>query len=81
MNPSQAAYPSTYRIRVSGRLDPKWSENLQGMRITVIETDGKGTYSELFGMLPDQAALMGVLSHLYNCAIPLLRVERLSDDK
>lgn len=67
-----------YRIRVSSRLNPNWSERLQGMKVSVVEEGGQGTVTELSGLLPDQAALMGVLDHLYNCGIPLLRVECVS---
>jgi hypothetical protein len=69
------SHPAFYRIRVSSRLDPDWSERLQGMEVSVVEGEGHGTVTELSGLLPDQAALMGVLDHLYNFGIPLLRVE------
>jgi hypothetical protein len=67
--------PAVYRILVSGRLDSKWSERLQGMEISPVEKEGQATYTELFGLLPDQAALMGVLDQLYNCGVPLVSVE------
>jgi len=69
------SHPAFYRIRVCGRLDPKWSESLQGMIVTVLEEESRGIITELSGRLPDQAALMGVLMHLYNCCIPLLSME------
>jgi len=69
------SHPAFYRIRVPGRMDPKWSGYLQGMTVTVFEEAGQGTFTELSGQLPDQAALMGVLQQLYNCNIPLLSVE------
>jgi hypothetical protein len=71
-------HPAVYRIRVSGRIDPKWSECLQGMAVTVFEKQGQVPFTELSGLLPDQAALMGVLEYLYNCNIPLLGMECVS---
>ena len=70
-------HPAVYRIRVSGRMDPSWSERLQGMILTVFEED-QATFTELSGLLPDQAALMGVLEHLNNCGISLLAMECLA---
>lgn len=71
-------HPAEYRIRVSGRLNSDWSERLQGMKVSVVEVEGHGAVTELSGVLPDQAALMGVLDHLYNCSIPLLSMECVS---
>lgn len=68
-------HPAEYRIRVSGRLNPDWSERLQVMKVSVVEGEGHGAVTELSGLLPDQAALMGVLDHLYNCGISLLSME------
>jgi len=69
------AHPARYRIRVFGRLEQDLSERLQGMSVTTVEEESQGTYSELCGVLPDQAALMGVLDCLYNWRIPLLSVD------
>jgi len=68
-------HPALYRIRVPGRMGPKWSECLQGMTVTVFEEADQQTITELSGLLADQAALMGVLMHFYNCCIPLLSME------
>ena len=72
---SECIYPAMYRIRVSGRMEQDWSDRLQGMSVTTVEAEGMATYSELSGVLPDQAALMGVLNCLYNWRIPLLSME------
>jgi len=71
-------HPAVYRIRVSGRMDPEWSGYLQGMKVSVFEEEGQETFSELSGLLPDQAALMGVLMQLYDRHIQLLSVECVS---
>jgi hypothetical protein len=74
------AHPARYRIRVFGRMEPDCSEWLQGMTVTTVEEEVQATYSELSGVLPDQAALMGVLDCLYNWRIPLISVECVSDE-
>ena len=72
-------HPAVYRIRVPGRLNPDWSEQLRGMALSTVE-EGNKTYTEIRGRLPDQAALMGLLDELQGHAIPLIRVECISDD-
>jgi hypothetical protein len=67
--------PSIYRIRVAGRLNPSWSERFQGLTISNIEEKDGSITSELFGELPDQAALLGVLQELYNYGVALLGAE------
>ena len=57
-----------------------WSEWLQGMIVTVIEAQNQLTVTELRGQLPDQAALMGILEHLHDCAIPVISVVNMSVD-
>jgi hypothetical protein len=67
--------PALYRIRVHGRMRQEWSERLQGMTIATIPNADDESITELSGVLPDQAALMGVLQQLYTCGAPLLSVE------
>ena len=66
----------TYRIRVQGRLGPEWSDRLGGMKVTVEQGACGAPFTELTGQLTDEAALMGVLEHLYSLRMPLLVVER-----
>ena len=68
-------HPAFYQIRVQGRLDQIWSERLAGMSVTT--TGGKDilTVTMLEGRLPDQAALTGILTTLYDLQLPLLSVE------
>jgi hypothetical protein len=71
--------PARYRIRVKGYLHPSWSNRLGGMSITTTgEADEAAAVSTLVGLLLDQAALMGVLSGLYDYYhCPLLSIEYL----
>ena len=72
-------HPAVYRIRVPGRLNPDWSERLRGMQLSTVK-EGHAIITEIRGRLPDQAALMGVLDELYNCAIPVISMECISVD-
>ncbi|MFC1881407.1 hypothetical protein ACFL2S_07925 [Thermodesulfobacteriota bacterium] len=72
---SLMARPAVYRIRITGRMDQKCSDWLQGMTISTVEEEGRTAYSELIGSLPDQAALMGVLQQLNNCSISVISME------
>ena len=45
--------PAVYRIRVDGRLPPRWSARLGGMTIAIREEPGQPTITEITGLLPD----------------------------
>ena len=67
--------PAIYRIRVQGKLEPYWSENLGGMQITPNEKEDSATETLLVGRISDQAELSGVLNTLYDMHFPVLSVE------
>jgi len=67
--------PATYRIRVQGALPGKWSARLGGMKITMTTQTRDVPVTTLSGMLPDQAALCGLLNTLHDLRLPLLFVE------
>lgn len=58
-------------IRVRGHLDPSWSYRLGGLRI---EHEAGGT-SLLHGLVPDQAALYGILLRINALGLTLLSLE------
>lgn len=59
-------------IRIKGHLDPGlWQDYLGGLRI-VHEPDGT---SRLWGTLPDQPALHGVLTKISHLSLTLLSLE------
>jgi hypothetical protein len=62
-----------YQIHVTGRLDPSWSEWLDGMEITPLANDE----TSLAGTLADQAALRGVLEKLFDLNLPLVALSRI----
>jgi hypothetical protein len=73
--------PATYRIRVKGYLDSRWSGRLGGMEISTIEPAEAGPETTLVGWLPDQAALCGVLNALYDLHLSLVSVELVGLEK
>ncbi len=66
--------PCVYEIRVEGQLTGLWSDWFGGLTLTV----EPGPHTVLRGPLPDQAALMGVLTRLHALNLTLLSVQRLS---
>ena len=66
-----------YRICIQGTLDQRWADSLGGMSISTEQNAGTETVTTLFGQLPDQAALLGILNFLYDLRCSLLLVERM----
>jgi hypothetical protein len=65
--------PGYYEIRVQGRLDHKWEAWLNDLQISYDQHDPSVTL--LTGMIADQAALHGLLNHLYHIGLPLILVK------
>jgi len=62
--------PMVYRIRVYGRLEPKWSSWFDDCQITPLENGETVLVSEI----ADQSALYGLLARIGNLGLPLLAV-------
>ena len=77
-NPIPFDCPATYQIMVQGRIDPGWSDRLEGMTICQATVEADPPVATLQGELSDQAALAGVLNTLYELHLPLLLVKRLN---
>ena len=69
--------PGKYEIKVPGRLDESWAEWFEGMTITVEGGDDDPTITTLTGVVPDEAALQGLLNRLYSLGLRLLSVQRM----
>ena len=61
-----------YRIRIQGRLGPRWASWFDGMQLSC---DRDGT-TLLQGQVPDQAALHGLLTKIRDMGLPLVSVVR-----
>ncbi len=64
--------PARYEIRVEGILDERWADWFGGLRVS-----SEGTQTIIFGLLPDQPALHGVLARIRDLGLCLISVHRL----
>jgi hypothetical protein len=67
--------PAYYRVYLQGILDASWSAELQGMNFHLAAPAHAPAMTVLSGELVDQAALMSVLSLIYDLGLPLMAVE------
>jgi hypothetical protein len=65
-----------YWICLYGHVTPDRCDQLAGMQATLIDAGGELPMTILTGRLPDQAALAGVLTCLYEYGLALISVER-----
>jgi hypothetical protein len=66
--------PITYQIKVPGHLDERWAD--WGGRMTLaVESDDAGLPVTTLTGTFDQAALQGLLRHLYSLGLPLISVQ------
>jgi hypothetical protein len=65
-----------YLIRIKGHLDDSWTDWFEGLKVT----NGENGEAVIEGMLPDQAALHGVLNRISNLGLTLISVDVGDDD-
>jgi hypothetical protein len=75
-NPRKYHRSRDYRIKLKGRLDPKWSDWFEQMAIST-----EGGVTVLKGPVADQAALHGLLIRIRDLNLTLLSVERIESVK
>lgn len=63
--------PVAYKLRVTGRLDGRWSPWFDGLTLT---SESNGTTS-ISGVVADQAQLHGLLTKIRDLGIALISVE------
>jgi hypothetical protein len=66
--------PATYRIRIAGRVKNGWSDFMTGLQETHLQEEG-GSVTVLYGIVPDQSALFGLLCYIRDMGLPLISVE------
>ena len=66
----------TYRITVESKIDPSWSDWLGGMQLVTRKEPNEMTVTTLSGVLVDQAALRGLLNHLWDLNLVVRSVEQ-----
>ena len=71
--------PGSYCIRAQGVLNERWAGYFEEMTLSVDRDAGGNPLIVLSGLLPDQAAVQGVLQKLYNLGFPLISVEKIED--
>ena len=64
--------PASYRIRLKGQLDNKWSDWFENMEISAV-----GEETILSGQVTDQAALHGLFIRIRDLNLTLLSVEQI----
>jgi len=69
---------NTYQIRVQGWIGKHWSSQFEGMTI-MPEDMGNTPITTFTGVVPDQAALRGILNHLWDLNMTLISVLQISD--
>ncbi len=62
--------PEYYEIRVRGHLDPRWLQWFAGLELAHLE----GDVTLLSGLLPDQAAIYGLLERARDLNLTLISV-------
>ena len=62
--------PEYYEIKIKGHLDKSWSDWFAGLELTHLE----GDETLLSGLLPDQAALHGLLERIRDLNLKLISV-------
>jgi hypothetical protein len=62
--------PEHYEIKVKGHLDQRWSDWFAGLTLEQLE----GDVTLLSGLLPDQAAIYGLLERIRDLNLTLISV-------
>ena len=69
--------PTTYLIKIKGRLDTSWAEWFDNMDIVVSEDEDGATVTSMTGLVVDQVALHGLLARIRDLNLQLLSVQSL----
>jgi hypothetical protein len=67
---------ANYEIRIEGVLDDRWTAWFEGLQVR-----GEGDQTLIYGPLPDQPALHGVLVKIRDLGLCLISVRRVDPDR
>jgi hypothetical protein len=75
--------PAIYEIQLFGRLEEHWTNHFDGFAISYHPFEGEAAVVQqpittLRGVAADQSALHGMLNHIRDLGLPLLKVECIS---
>jgi hypothetical protein len=70
-----------YQVQVEGKIGQRWLAWFDGLAVHCTDEDGEQAggnpaVTTLTGVMPDQAALAGLLQKLYTLGLPLVEVRR-----
>lgn len=66
---------AVYRLRFQGAFDDSWLQDLGTGWTIQVNDDRTAVSTTVTGVICDQAALIGLLTSLYDVGLPLLEVE------
>jgi hypothetical protein len=66
---------AVFGIRISGKLSESWSDYFGAQSMSVDEDEAGFCTTLLISEPVDQAALIGMINHLYGLGLPLVSVE------
>ena len=69
---SASGWPAQYEIRVADLLDDRWAAWFDGLQVS-----GQGEDTVIYGLVPDQPALHGLLTKVRDLGLCLISVRRL----
>jgi hypothetical protein len=72
---SQFDQPTTYLIKIKGRLAANWAEWFDKMEILVTEDEDGVTVTNMTGLVVDQVALHGLLVRIRDLNLQLMSVQ------
>jgi hypothetical protein len=73
--------PTTFEIRVPGRLNPSWVDHVDASTITYTDDEEEGPLTVVMLRNADQSALIGLINVLFGLGVPLVSVRHITNAK